>query len=120
MLVDTSVWIAHERRPQPDLVRLVEVGRAATVAEVVSELRLGCGVRPLELSDQVASLPTLPMPDLDSIGGRMDQLAVRCAGVSLSDVRIIATALDSGVLLYSFDSGMTRVAGRLGIQYSAS
>ena len=95
----------------------MRAGRVVTIGEVVSELCLGCGARPLELAAQVGALQRLRVPELDCLHDRMEGLLVRCAGVGLSDVRIIAAALDGGALIYSLDSAMARIAQRLGIEF---
>ena len=114
VLVDSSVWMAHERVPDPELCRLLRAGLAAGPAEVIHEICLGCGARPLEIAADVRLLPQLPTPT-EPMEARLHATDLRCRGIGIADARIILAALDSGARLYSKDRGMVGVAKRLGI-----
>jgi len=117
VLVDSSVWMAHERAPDGELRRLLAAGRAAGTAEVIHELCLGCGARPLEIAADVRLLPSIPSP-FGPLDGRIDSLGLRCKGIGIADARIILSALDAGAKLYSKDRGMIAAARVLGLLHS--
>ena len=117
MLVDSSVWMSHERAPDPLLCDLLRRECVVGTAEVIYEIMLGCGRRPIELASEVRRLPQIP-PATEPIDERLEAAGLRCRNVGVADARIILAALGSGVLLYSKDRSMNAVADGLGIRFT--
>jgi predicted nucleic acid-binding protein len=61
ILVDANAWVAHARRADLGLVRLLVENRVVACDVVTGELMLGSGL-PKTLTGDLARLPTIPSP----------------------------------------------------------
>ena len=118
MLVDTCVWVDHDRQDVPALADLLRAGRAVTCAEVVSEIRIGCGSAAIELSDRVSLLPWLPSPEDKSLIHLLTAHDLRCCRIGVSDARIVLAALYAKAALLTSDRNLAAVATRLGVAFT--
>lgn len=120
MLVDTSVWIDHLRRRDATLVAALERGEIHTHPFVIGEL--ACGPLPRREST-LAALALLPMVRLATDGDAHVLLAherIWSRGIGWVDLRLLASALPSGVPLWTRDARLAAVASRLGVFRSPS
>ena len=119
MLPDTSAWIQHQLSPDPVLSLLINARRVCGHPLVIGELWLGCGIRPRELAEFVASLPQAPLVDPADVRSFADQARIVCAGVGWVDACLLAScgAAPGGLLVYSKDRALVRNARRLHLCY---
>jgi predicted nucleic acid-binding protein len=117
ILIDTSVWIAHFRRRDPDLVRLLARGTVASCAVVRAELRLGSGI-PAAAVSLLGRLPELPVPDAAAALAFLDrhENALAGTGVGFADLLVLACASGAGARLRTADARMRGAWLRLGLE----
>lgn len=114
ILVDTSVWIDHLRHGNPDLVQLLEGGRAACHPLVIGELACGRLANRAEVLELMASLPRPPEPSHDEVLHVIDRWALMGRGLGIVDVHLLAAARLGGIPLWSLDRRLAAVAAELG------
>lgn len=108
--MDTSVWIAHLRSPQKDLIALLKNRQALIHSCVIGEL--ACGHIP-NRQNFLADLNQLPQA-IEATNG--DCLAFlerrRCYGKGLGwvDVQLLASAALSNARVLSLDKALARYA----------
>jgi len=117
ILADTNAWVAHVRRSDDRLVRLLLEARIVTCAVVVGELLLGSGLPPA-LTDSLSRLPAVPSPSaaetVDYISRHRKTFGA--SGVGWADAQIIVAAAKAGALVYSSDRAVRSVWKRLGFR----
>lgn len=117
ILVDTSVWIEHFRRGHPELVRLLEVGEAATHPMIVGEL--ACGRLPKRAST-LHLFQTLPhiadAPD-EMVMHALEARKLYGSGIGWVDAHLLTSALVSNAPLWTLDGRLERIARAAGIAY---
>ena len=119
ILVDSSVWVDHLRRPDSGLSEVLESGLVLCHPFVVGELVCGHLRRPaavLAALEQLASAPIATHGEaLDFV--RRHTLVGR--GIGWVDVHLLAsTALAGGARLWTRDKRLAAVAGELNLAYS--
>ncbi len=113
-LVDTSVWVEHLRRHDASLAAELERGAVACHPFVRGELALGLIGRRQELLALLAELPQAAVVDDDEAMAFVDTHKLAGAGVGWVDVHLLASALLSGLPLWTRDRRLRAVAMRLG------
>jgi predicted nucleic acid-binding protein len=115
ILVDTSVWIDHLRRGDPVLEQLLNTQRVLTHPFVVGELALGFLERRAIVLDALRNLPQAAIAKDDEVFVFIDSRALVGQGIGYMDVHLLASvALTPGILLWTRDRSLRRVAERLG------
>jgi predicted nucleic acid-binding protein len=117
VLVDSSVWIAHFRERQPELVDLLTEGLVFMHPSIYGELACGnLKNRASLLSD----LNALPQAHRVSDADAMHLLDVRKLwgrGLGWVDVHLLAAALVSNCLFWTLDKRLDRTVAELGVGY---
>jgi len=116
ILVDTSVWVDHIRRPSPELVELIRSRRCLLHPYVLAEIALG------NLPDwpaRVARLRALPgvtpLPD-DALLGLVEELGLQGSGVGFVDAHLLGSCRGRPeTLIWSRDKRLASRAESLGI-----
>jgi predicted nucleic acid-binding protein len=105
ILVDTSVWIDHLRKPEPRLMAALEAGQALIHPFVVGELACANLRNRVELLSLLLALPPAPVAtDAEALGfidrrelmGRGIYRVPRCSPARLGRTRRHRPALDAG------------------------
>ena len=115
VLADTSVWIEHFRRGQAGLAKFLSEGTVLMHPFVVGEL--SCG----NLHDRAAvfsNLNALPFAKLASHSEVMQLMEARKLyglGLGWIDAHLLASALLSNCLLWTFDKRLSKVATTLNL-----
>jgi len=113
VLADTSVWIEHFRRGQPGVAKFLSQGTVLMHPFVVGEL--SCG----NLQDRAAvlsNLNALPFAKIASHYEVMQLIEARKLyglGLGWIDAHLVASALLSNCLLWTFDKRLSQVATTL-------
>ena len=119
VLVDTSVWADHFRRPEPQLVALLDEGRVLIHAFVLGELALG------NLRDRSSTLSALHWltpagrATDDEVLAFVDSAQLSGRGIGLIDVHLLAAArLTSESRLWTRDKRLAAAADELDLLYA--
>jgi predicted nucleic acid-binding protein len=116
MLVDTSVWVDHLRRGNPDLEFRLETDRVWCHPFVIGEL--ACG----RLSDRgrvlglLEALPCSPVADHPEVLTFVARWELAGSGIGWVDAHLLASAMLGGIGIWTLDRNLGRVARRLGIE----
>ena len=115
MLVDTSVWIDHVRRPEPKLIALLDENDVHVHPFVIGEL--ACGhLRPRhELTLLIQKLPSLPAVDHEEAMIFLERHALHGRGVGWIDLHLLASTMLARTTLWTRDRHMGAVAQALHI-----
>lgn len=120
VLVDTSVWIDHLRKPWPRLEALLERRLVAMHPMVLGELLCGRIPDRARVVAEWLELPVEePRPHAD-IFDLIEARGIAGSGVGFVDAHLLGSVLDSpGAKLWTRDRRLLRVAERLGIAFEA-
>jgi hypothetical protein len=114
ILVDTSVWVAHLRAGNPALARFLEEERVAGHPFVIGELACGNLRDRDEVLRHLARLPETQVATHVEALHLVEHRALAGAGLGWVDVHLLASALLSGVALWTLDRPLQAAAQRLG------
>ncbi len=117
VLVDTSVWVSHFRDGNDNLANMLNDGRVLCHPLVLGEL--ACG----NLKDRAVILSFLQMLPMGIEAEHEEVLALienkRLMGNGLGyiDIQLIASAILTGVPIWTLDKRLSQVADSLRIKY---
>ena len=117
VLVDTSVWVSHFRDGNIELANLLNEGRVLCHPLIVGEL--ACG----NLKDRAAILSflqLLPMSievEHEEILSFIENNRLMGKGMGYVDVHMIASAILTGVPIWTLDKKLAQAADGLRIKY---
>ena len=115
MLVDTSVWIDHFRRPNADLEHLLDEGRVSTHPFVIGELACGSLARRIEILQLIEALPCTTVATHGEVLTFIERQRLNGAGLGWIDVHLLASARLTRQSLWSADRRLRSAALRLGL-----
>lgn len=118
VLVDSSVWIDHLRRNEPELVELLETGRVVVQASVIGELACGALRERDRVLDNLRHLPTLPGPGLEEALYLIRQGRLWGRGLGWTDVILLASCRLGGARLWTRDRALGTAATELDLRYA--
>ena len=118
ILVDTSVWIDHFRRSEPDLVALLESDEVLVHPFVIGELACGNIRNREEILRLFRRLPDAPVATHAETLEFIEQQSLMGRGVGYVDVHLLAAVALSGTArLWTKDKQLNSVASRLNFAY---
>ena len=120
MLVDTSVWIEHFRRPQPPLIAALEVGDVECHELVLAELACGSLPRRDEVLTLMRALPRLVTVSHDEAMALVTERRLWGRGLGWIDVNLLAATLVGRSRLWTLDRRLRGVARDIGIGWVPS
>ena len=115
MIVDTSVWVDHLRRGNPQLVARLGRGIIFCHPFVIGELACGNLGNREEVLALLGSLPSAAIADHEEALICVDTNRLAGRGIGWVDVHLLASALISRVPLWTFDRRLQEVAADLGV-----
>jgi predicted nucleic acid-binding protein len=115
VLVDTSVWIDHFRRPNADLEHLLEDGRVSTHPFVIGELACGSLAHRAEVLRLMEELPLATVATHEEAITFIERQRLSGAGLGWIDVHLLASARLTRQSLWSLDRRLRTAAVRLGL-----
>ena len=115
MIVDTSVWINHFRRPNADLEHLLEEGRVMTHSFVIGELACGSLGRRAEVLRLIEALPIAPVATHEEVMTFIERQHLHGTGLGWIDIHLLASARLIRQPLWSADRRLKDAAVRLGL-----
>jgi predicted nucleic acid-binding protein len=110
VIIDTSVWIEHERRGVPELANLLASGLAVMHWAVYGELAVGqikererflADLRMLDFCEEASIEETIRVVERDRLYGK---------GLSLVDCLLIASAKKAEARIFSLDKALNTYA----------
>lgn len=122
VLVDTSVWVGHFRRPNAVLAELMVLDQVLTHPLVVGEL--ACGTLPeprlRTLGDMALLLPA-DQAAPDEVRDFIEREALFGLGGGLIDLTLLAsTLMTSSARLWTLDKRLVSLATRFGVCFASS
>ena len=120
VLVDTSVWVDHFRRPNAVLAELLALDQVLTHPLVVGELACGTPPEPRlrALSDMALLLPA-DQAAPDEMRDFIEREALFGLGCGLIDLTLLAsTLLTPSAQLWTLDKRLASLAARFGVGFA--
>jgi hypothetical protein len=119
VLVDTSVWVAHFRRPQTTLQTLLLNDQVLCHELIVIEI--ACGTPPAPCQRTLTHLQNLRQPVIatpEEILALIEREAIAESGCGAVDVALLAsTLLTPGAKLWTADRSLASLALRMGVAF---
>jgi predicted nucleic acid-binding protein len=115
VLVDTSVWINHLRRPNAGLAHLLDEGRVVTHPFVIGELACGSLSRRHEVLRLIEALPAAPVATHEEVMTFIERQRLHGTGLGWVDAHLLASARLSRQSLWSADRRLREAAVRIGL-----
>ena len=117
VLVDTSVWISHLRGDHAELSELLDKGTVATHPFVIGELACGGLKNREEILSLMQNLPLALSAEHDEVRGFIESRRLMQQGLGMVDVHLLASALLSGIEIWTEDRHLAKTAVDLDIAF---
>lgn len=118
VLVDTSVWVSHLREGEPNLEQLLNDGEVTCHPFIVGELACGNLKNRREILSLLQLLPPATQATPEEILQFIDQYHLMGKGLGYIDVHLSASAVLSGVPMWTYDKRLNQANEELGIRYT--
>jgi len=119
ILADTSVWIDHFRRGEPQLVAALEQGMVLVHPFIVGELACGNLRHRSEILPLMDSLPAAPRATDEEARSLIEARRLMGRGIGYVDGHLLAAVVLAGHgRLWTRDRRLARVAGDLGVGFN--
>jgi len=119
ILVDTSIWIDHLHKSDPELVRLLDDSAVLSHPIVIGELALGRINDRSQVLEALAGLSTLPTASHSELLQFVEVNRLFGTGLSLVDAHLLAsTLLVPGTLLWTRDKRLRSEADKLSVGWT--
>lgn len=117
VLVDTSVWVSHFRETNHGLVTLLDRAEVACHPFVAGELACGNLKNRTDILSLLEALPaTCDVAHAEALAF-LETRKVMGRGLGYVDVHLLASAFLTGVLLWTLDKRLDKVAEELHCRY---
>ncbi len=117
VLVDTSIWIDHFRNINDQLVTLLNDGKVYCHPFIIGELACGNIKNRNEILTDLQELPQAVLLEHDEILFFIKQKKLMGQGLGYIDMALLASALVTGVPLWTYDKKLRGAASKLGVGY---
>ncbi len=119
ILVDTSIWIDHLRRNNPDLRFLLNRGQVVIHPMVIGELACGNLPNRFDVLEQLEGLPQVSVATDVEVLFFIEQRQLMGRGIGYIDAHLLASAMfDRDALLWSRDRRLMSLATEMDIGYT--
>lgn len=115
VLVDTSIWASHLREGNDRLATLLEAGVVCAHPFVIGELACGNLKNRKEILSLLQALPSTEVADHEEVLAFIESRQLMGRGLGYVDVHLLASAVLSGVSLWTADRPLAESAVALGI-----
>jgi predicted nucleic acid-binding protein len=121
ILVDTSIWIDHLHRSDPELVSLLEQHEVATHPMVIGELALGALRDRAAVIGLLGGLLSVTAATDDEVLSFVASRQLYGRGLSLVDAHLLASALlTSSCVLWTRDKRLSAIAREFQVGWNPS
>jgi predicted nucleic acid-binding protein len=117
VLVDTSVWVTHLRKGDARLAALLEEGLVATHPFVIGELACGSLAKRTEILSLLRALPSVQTAEHDEVLLFLEKRQLMGRGLGWVDVHLLASAVLSGVAVWTLDKPLARACEEEDLRY---
>jgi predicted nucleic acid-binding protein len=117
VLVDTSVWVRHLRDGDPDLERLLADGEVMCHPFIIGKLACGNLKNRHEILALLQRLPLANQAKREEILEFIEQNRLMGKGLAYIDVHLSASAVLTGIQMWTYDKRLNEANERLGIRY---
>jgi len=118
VLVDTSVWVRHFQEGDPNLERLLDDGEVLCHPFIVGELACGNLKNRQEILSLLQLLPLATQAKHEEVMQFIEQNRLMGKGLGNIDVHLSASAVLTGVPLWTHDQKLKEANQELGTRYS--
>jgi predicted nucleic acid-binding protein len=115
ILVDTSVWVAHFRLPQLELVDRLQDGEILMHPFVVGELACGNMRQRETILRHIEALPAAVKANDAEVRGLIEKHRLWGRGIGWVDAHLLASTLLSQCQFWTLDRLLTETASHLGV-----
>jgi len=115
MLVDTSVWVDHLRRGNPQLRDLLNRGEVECHPFIVGELACGSLHRRAEMLSLLQRLPRVPVCSHNEVLLFIEQHRLMGRGIGWIDANLLASASLAGSPFWTHDRRLAEIARALNL-----
>lgn len=115
VLADTSVWIDHWRRGNPQFTRLLEQDRIVLHPFVIGELALGTVRARTDVLKDLQTLEKARLAEHNEVLALIERTPLWGRGVGWVDAHLLASTLLDRIHLWTLDQPLARVAAELRI-----
>ena len=117
ILVDTSVWIDHLRRPETKLQDMLLNDEVVTHLFVRLELALGSIARRDQVLADLALLPHAPVAATEELFELLELRRLYRRGIGITDLHLVASAVfDKSISIWTRDRRLAEIAEELGVR----
>ena len=109
VLVDTSVWVSHLRQANKRLQALLLEGKVLSHPFIIGELACGRLHKREEILRLMDALPTAVLAQHEEILCLIEEKHLMGRGLGCVDVHLIASALLTGVQIWTLDKVLKNV-----------
>ena len=119
ILVDTSIWIDHLHRSEPDLVALLDDERVATHPMIVGELALGSIRNRTEVIALLSDLPAVVSSTHSECLELVEAGRLHGRGLSLVDAHLLASVtLTPESSIWTRDRNLAAAASEMSLAWA--
>jgi len=117
LLVDTSVWVSHFREENTKLADLLNNGEVVCHPFVVGELACGNLKNRNQILSLLQSLPMSIKAEHEEVLEFIERNRFMGKGLGYVDIHLIASAILTGISLWTHDKKLEQVANALHISH---
>lgn len=119
VLVDTSVWVAHFKHRNEQLVELLEREQVVCHPSIVIEVACGTPPNRRAVLGRLAELEAAPVANIEEVLDLIERQALHRRGCGMVDIGLLAaTLIAENMQLWTYDKRLQTIAADLGCEYS--
>ena len=117
VLVDTSIWVAHLREGNAQLEALLNEGTVVCHPFIISELACGTMRNRVQILSLLQSLPLAETAEHSEVLQFIEHNRLMGKGLGYIDVHLLASAVLTGVFLWTLDRKLQQSSAKLRIDF---
>jgi len=117
VLVDTSVWVLHLRGGKNGLGRLLDKAEVACHPFIVGEIACGNLKNRTEILSLLQTLPMAKLAEHEEVMRFIEDHGLMGRGLGYIDVHLLASALLSGMPIWTLDKQLDAISAELGVRF---
>lgn len=117
VMVDTSVWVSHFRQKNDGLESLLMEGNVVCHPFIIGELACGNLRNRAEILGLLGFLPQAKTARHEEVMSFIEKHDLAGKGIGYIDAHLCASALLSGIPVWTYDKKLAEVSRSLGINY---
>ena len=119
VLVDTSVWVDHLRKGDIGLDSLLDDGHVVCHHFIIGELACGNLQNRSQILSLLQALPLAVQSEHDEVMQLIENYRLMGSGLGFIDVHLLASAILSDVLIWTYDKKLNQIAVEMGISHAS-